>query len=61
MLNVSWRSGQDVIDTVNRIFGRESVLRAAERQTATLRIHTDIRSPKVEHLRLQPACTITSC
>lgn len=28
LLNVSWRSGHDVIDTVNKVFGQESVLRA---------------------------------
>ncbi len=30
LLNVSWRSGHDVIDTVNRVFGRESVRQAVE-------------------------------
>ena len=29
-LNTSWRSGMDVIDTVNRIFGQPSVFRAVE-------------------------------
>lgn len=30
LLNVSWRSGHDVIETVNRVFGEESVLRAIQ-------------------------------
>lgn len=28
LLNVSWRSGHDVIDTVNQVFGQQSVLQA---------------------------------
>ncbi|MDF1754926.1 MAG: UvrD-helicase domain-containing protein [Verrucomicrobiales bacterium] len=30
LLNISWRSGEDVIQSVNKIFGKESVLRAVD-------------------------------